>query len=167
MATKRPAARTFPTSVDIPASDRTKVVRILNQHLADAADMWSQAKQAHWNVKGPDFWQLHKLFDEVAGEAANWADLCAERVTALGGFATGTVRMAATSSTLPEFPADITDSMDYVRAVAQRLAAFTNSARGAIDAADKLGDANTADLFTEISRCADKYLYFLEAHLQD
>jgi len=167
MATKRAAARTFPTSVDIPASDRTKVVRILNQHLADAADMWSQAKQAHWNVKGPDFWQLHKLFDEVAGEAANWADLCAERVTALGGFATGTVRMAATSSTLPEFPADITDSMDYVRAVAQRLAAFTNSARGAIDAADKLGDANTADLFTEISRCADKYLYFLEAHLQD
>ena len=167
MATKRPAARTFPTSVDIPASDRTKVVGILNQHLADAADMWSQAKQAHWNVKGPDFWQLHKLFDEVAGEAANWADLCAERVTALGGFATGTVRMAATSSTLPEFPADITDSMDYVRAVAQRLATFTNSAREAIDATDKLGDANTADLFTEISRCADKYLYFLEAHLQD
>ena len=167
MATKRPAARTFPTSVDIPASDRTKVVRILNQHLADAADMWSQAKQAHWNVKGPDFWQLHKLFDEVAGEAANWADLCAERVTALGGFATGTVRMAAASSTLPEFPADITDSMDYVRAVAVRLAAFSNSARGAIDATDKLGDANTADLFTEISRCADKYLYFHEAHLQD
>ena len=167
MATKRATARTFPTRVDIPAPDRAKVVKILNQHLADAADMWSQAKQAHWNVKGPDFWQLHKLFDEVAGEAANWADLCAERVTALGGFATGTVRMAATGSTLPEFPADITDSMDYVRAVAVRLAAFSNSARGAIDATDKLGDANTADLFTEISRCADKYLYFLEAHLQD
>jgi starvation-inducible DNA-binding protein len=129
--------------------------------------MWSQAKQAHWNVKGPDFWQLHKLFDDVAREAAEWADLCAERVTALGGFATGTIRMAAAASTLPEFPADITDSMDYVRAVAERLAAFTNSARGAIDATDKLGDANTADLFTEISRCADKYLYFLEAHLQD
>jgi starvation-inducible DNA-binding protein len=75
--------------------------------------------------------------------------------------------MAAASSALPEFPTDITDSMDYVRAVADRLAAFTNSAREAIDATDKLGDANTADLFTEISRCADKYLYFLEAHLQD
>ena len=140
---------------------------MLNQHLADSADMWSQAKQAHWNVKGPDFWQLHELFDEVAGEAAEWADLCAERVTALGGFATGTVRMAAATSALPEFPSDITDSMDYVRAVAARLAAFTNSAREAIDATDKLGDANTADLFSEISRCADKYLYFLEAHLQD
>lgn len=167
MATRRAPVRTFATSVDIPAADRAKVVRILNQHLADAADFWSQAKQAHWNVKGPDFWQLHKLFDEVAGEAAEWADLCAERVTALGGFASGTLRMAAAGSTLPEFPADITDSMDYVRAVAERLAAFTNSARAAIDTTEELGDANTADLFTEISRCADKYLYFLEAHLQD
>lgn len=167
MATRRAPLRTFATSVDIPAADRAKVIKVLNQHLADAADMWSQSKQAHWNVKGPDFWQLHKLFDEVAGEAANWADLCAERVTALGGYATGTVRMAASSSALPEFPTDITDSMDYVRAVAARLAAFTNAAREAIDATDKLGDANTADLFTEISRCADKYLYFLEAHLQD
>ena len=167
MASKRAPVRSFATGVDIPAADRGKVVKILNQHLADAADMWSQAKQAHWNVKGPDFWQLHKLFDEVAGEAAEWADLCAERVTALGGFATGTVRMAAAGSRLPEFPADITDSMDYVRAVAARLAAFSISAREAIDATDKLGDANTADMFTEISRCADKYLYFLEAHVQD
>jgi starvation-inducible DNA-binding protein len=167
MATKRAPLRSFATSVDLPATDRAKVIKVLNQHLADAADMWSQAKQAHWNVKGPDFWQLHKLFDEVAGEAAEWTDLCAERVTALGGFATGTVRMAAASSTLPEFPSGITDGMDYMKAVAARLAAFTNSARAAIDTTDKLGDANTADLFTEISRCADKYLYFLEAHLQD
>jgi starvation-inducible DNA-binding protein len=167
MATRRAPVRSFATGVDIPAADRAKVIKVLNQHLADSADLWSQAKQAHWNVKGPDFWQLHKLFDEVAGEAAEWADLCAERVTALGGFATGTVRMAAAGSTLPEFPSDISDSMNYVRALAARVAAFANSAREAIDATDKLGDANTADLFTEISRCADKYLYFLEAHLQD
>ena len=126
----------------------------------------SQVKQAHWNVKGSDFWQLHKLFDEVAERAAEWVDEFAERVTALGGYATGTVRMAVASSTLPEFPTEITESMDYVRAVAERLAAFTNSAREAIDQADELGDAATADLFTEVTRCADKYLYFLEAHLQ-
>ena len=167
MATKSAAARTFRTSVDIPAADRSKINSILNQHLADSFDLMSQIKQAHWNVKGPDFWQLHKLFDETAERAAEWVDEFAERVTALGGYATGTVRMAAGSSTLAEFPTDITDSMDYVRAVAERLGAFTNSARGAIDEVDKLGDADTADLFTEVSRCADKYLYFLEAHLQD
>lgn len=167
MPTTKAATRSFATSVDLPANDRAKVIKLLNQHLADASDFWSQAKQAHWNVKGPDFWQLHKLFDEVAGEAAGWIDELAERVTALGGYATGTVRMAAASSRLPEFPTDITDSMEYVKAVAVRLAAFSNSARKAIDATDKLEDADTADLFTEISRCADKYLYFLEAHLQD
>jgi starvation-inducible DNA-binding protein len=167
MAAKpRTTARTFATSVDIPAADRTKINAILNQHLADAFDLASQVKQAHWNVKGSDFWQLHKLFDEVAEEAEGWVDLLAERVTALGGYATGTVRMAAAASALPEFPTKITDGMDYVRAVSSRLAAFTNAARESIDRTDKLGDANTADLLTEISRCADKYLYFLEAHLQ-
>ena len=167
MATKSATVRSFTTSVGIPTDDRAKINRILNQHLADSFDLLSQVKQAHWNVKGSDFWQLHKLFDEVAERAAEWVDEFAERVTALGGYATGTVRMAAASSTLPEFPTEITDSMDYVKAVAERVAAFTNSAREAIDQTDDLGDADTADLFTEVSRCADKYLYFLEAHLQD
>ena len=166
MATRGGTTRSFSTRVDIAAEARTKTVKVLNQHLADAFDLMSQVKQAHWNVKGSDFWQLHKLFDEVAERAAEWVDELAERVTALGGYATGTVRMAATASTLPELPTDITAGMDYVKAVAERLAAFTNSARQAIDETDKLGDADTADLFTEISRCADKYLYFLEAHLQ-
>ncbi len=166
MATKSSPVRSFRTGVDIPPGSREKINKVLNQHLADSFDLMSQVKQAHWNVKGSDFWQLHKLFDEVAERAAEWVDEFAERVTALGGYATGTVRMAAAASTLPEFPTEITESMDYVRAVAERLAAFTNSARSAIDQTDKLGDADTADLFTEISRCADKYLYFLEAHLQ-
>jgi starvation-inducible DNA-binding protein len=166
MTTKNATLRSFTTSVDIPADRRTKINRVLNQHLADSFDLMSQVKQAHWNVKGSDFWQLHTLFDELAERAAEWVDEFAERVTALGGYATGTVRMAAASSTLPEFPTEITDSMDYVRAVADRLATFTNSARDAIDQTDELGDADTADLFTEVSRCADKYLYFLEAHLQ-
>ncbi len=166
MATKNASVRSFTTSVAIPADSRVKINRILNQHLANSFDLQSQVKQAHWNVKGSDFWQLHKLFDEVAARAAEWVDEFAERVTALGGYATGTVRMAALSSSLPEFPTGITESMDYVRAVADRLATFTNSAREAIDETDKLGDAGTADLFTEVSRCADTYLYFLEAHLQ-
>ena len=167
MGDRRASVRSFPTSVDIPADRRAKVNALLNQHLADSFDLLSQVKQAHWNVKGPDFWQLHKLFDETAERVEQWVDELAERVIALGGYATGTVRMAAASSTLPEFPTDITDSMDYVQAVVARVAAFTNSARAAIDETDKLGDANSADLFTEISGCADTYLYFLEAHLQD
>ena len=166
MAPKAAAARSFSTSLDIPAADRAKVNQVLNQHLADSFDLLSQVKQAHWNVKGPEFWQLHKLFDELAEQAEDWVDELAERVAALGGYALGTVRMAASASRLPELPTDLTDGIDYVRALAERLSAFTNSARAAIEKTEELGDADTADLFTEISRCADKYLYFLEAHLQ-
>jgi len=165
-ATKPRTDRTFKTSVDIPAETRRKVTEILNQNLANSFDLMSQTKQAHWNVKGNDFWQLHKLFDELAAETAEWVDMIAERVTALGGYATGTARMAAETSELPEFPTDITGGMEYVAAVVERLAQFANGAREAIDETEKMGDANTSDLFTEIGRCADKYLYFLEAHIQ-
>jgi starvation-inducible DNA-binding protein len=165
-ATKPRTDRTFKTSVDIPAETRRKVNEILNQNLANSFDLMSQTKQAHWNVKGNDFWQLHKLFDELAAETAEWVDMIAERVTALGGYATGTARMAAETSELPEFPTDITGGMEYVAAVVERLAQFANGAREAIDETEKMGDANTSDLFTEIGRCADKYLYFLEAHIQ-
>lgn len=168
MPPKRSASsgRTFRTAIGVPAPVRARMHDLLDQQLADAFDLQSQLKQAHWNVKGNDFWQLHKLFDETAARASEWVDLLAERITALGGFAHGTVRMAAGASTLPELPGDLEDGMDYVRAAAERLAAFANSCREAIDTADKAGDANTADLFTEISRCADTYLYYLEAHLQ-
>ena len=165
-ATKPRTDRTFKTSIDIPAETRRKAIEILNQNLANSFDLMSQTKQAHWNVKGNDFWQLHKLFDELAGEVAEWVDMIAERATALGGYATGTARMAAAATELPEFPTDITAGMEYVSAVVERLAQFANAAREAIDETEKMGDANTSDLFTEIGRCADKYLYFLEAHIQ-
>ncbi|MDQ2683557.1 MAG: DNA starvation/stationary phase protection protein Dps [Chloroflexota bacterium] len=160
------AVRTFATSVEIPAENRERLIEQLNEHLADAFDLMSQSKQAHWNVKGRDFYQLHELFDEIAAEAAEWVDELAERVTALGGYATGTVRMAAASSRLPEFPTDITEGMEYVRALADGLATFSNLAREGIDRAEEQEDANTADLLTDLSREADKHLYFLEAHLQ-
>ena len=165
-ATRSKSTRTFKTSVDLPADTRAQVNALLNQNLADAFDLMSQCKQAHWNVKGNDFWQLHKLFDELAAEVGEWVDMVAERVTALGGFATGTVRLAAASSRLPEYPTDITDGPEHVRALADRLGNYSNSSREGIDQTDQMGDANPADLLTEISRCADKYLSFLEAHLQ-
>jgi starvation-inducible DNA-binding protein len=159
-------ARMHETRIDLPDEVREKLVGILNQHLADAVDLYSQTKQAHWNVKGSDFIQLHELFDQLAGSVLEHVDTIAERATTLGGTAAGTVRMAASASTLPEYPEDAVGGMDHVRALADRYAAFGKAARGAIDTADELGDQDTADLFTEVSRDIDEHLWFLEAHLQ-
>ena len=158
--------RAFETRIDIPEDARAKLIELLNARLADSFDLYSQLKQAHWNVKGSDFIQLHALYDDVAESVLEFVDMIAERATALGGLALGTARMAAEATTLDEFPLDAVADGETVEVVADRLAAFGANVREAIDTADELGDQDTADLFTEVSRAIDKHLWFVEAHLQ-
>jgi len=165
MATKTPTM--FETRNDLPAESRERLVELLNARLADTFDLYSQLKQAHWNVKGPDFIQLHELYDTVAESVLEFVDEIAERATALGGLATGTVRMAAEASALDDYPLAATSGPETVQVVADRLAAYGAAVREAIETADsELGDLDTSDLFTEISRAIDKHLWFVEAHLQ-
>jgi starvation-inducible DNA-binding protein len=166
MATATKAKSMFSTRNDLDKAVRGTMVSLLNQRLADTFDLYSQTKQAHWNVKGPQFFQLHELYDKLAAELQGFVDEIAERATALGGLAQGTVRMSAAHSQLPEFELDITDSLATVEALADRYATVAGSMREAIESAEVQGDADTADLFTEISRALDKSLWFLEAHLQ-
>ena len=155
----------YPTRIDLAEEVRIKVIDLLNQSLAATLDLKTQTKQAHWNVKGTDFYQLHELFDEMAGEIEEYVDMVAERVTALGGTALGTARIAASESILPEYPLDAVGGVEHITALADRYAAYAKHVREAIDTTDELGDADTADLYTEISRTIDKRLWFLEAHL--
>ena len=154
------------TKIDLPKDAREKLVEILNARLADALDLKSQAKQAHWNVKGIHFFQLHELFDQVSTEPEAFMDLIAERATTLGGTALGTVRVSAANSTLSEYPLEITEGRDHVDALSDALAQFGKKVRSNIDEAGELGDQSTADLFTEVSRGIDKLLWFVEAHIQ-
>jgi starvation-inducible DNA-binding protein len=165
MATTTPTL--FETRNDLPADSRKELVELLNARLADTFDLYSQLKQAHWSVRGPDFIQLHELYDTVAESVLGFVDDIAERATALGGLATGTVRMAADASSLDEYPLDATAGPSTVEIVADRLAAYGAAVREAIETTDAaLGDTATSDLFTEISRAIDKHLWFVEAHQQ-
>lgn len=154
------------TKIDLAKGKREKLIGILNQSLADAADLKSQAKQAHWNVKGPNFIALHELFDRVATELDTHVDDLAERITTLGGVAMGTVRLAAENSSLAEYPHEISDGTAHVDALSTALSDFGKKVRKNIDATDELGDKDTADLYTGISRSVDKLLWFVEAHNQ-
>ena len=156
----------FTTHIDIPEAKRASLVDLLNQKLADCFDLASQVKQAHWNVKGKDFYQLHLLFDEVAAQLFEYVDSLAERVTTLGGYASGTVRMSAANSTLTEYPTQLAEGLDHVKALTERMAKFGGSVRKAIDESTELGDPTTADLLTQVSGGVDKHRWFLEAHLQ-
>src|SRR5215510_9326487 len=125
--------KTYKTQNDLPAEVREQMISLLNQHLADTSDLYSQTKQAHWNVKGPEFFQLHELFDKLADEVEEYIDLIAERVTALGGTALGTVRMAAAVSRLDEYPLDVSHGLSSVEALAAVYATVARTTRMAID----------------------------------
>jgi starvation-inducible DNA-binding protein len=155
----------FKTKNDLSEAVRTKVIQLLNERLADCIDLQTQTKQAHWNVKGPNFIALHELFDQVNAAVEDYVDEIAERAVQLGGVAEGTARMVARRSSLAEYPAAV-DGLSHVEALSSALAAFGKSARKAIAETDELGDLDTADIFTEVSRGIDKWLWFVEAHLQ-
>ena len=155
-----------PTRIDLSAKTRGRVVDVLNARLADAIDLQLQAKQAHWNVKGPNFIALHELFDKIAGGLGGHVDEMAERITALGGIAEGTIQAVAGRSRLEPYPLAAADGRAHLEALATALARFGKSVRKAIEETGKAGDADTSDLFTGVSRDVDKSLWLLEAHLQ-
>jgi len=164
--TQQKVSMMYETENDLPKEKRAELIGILNQRLADVIDLQTQIKQAHWNVKGPHFIGLHELFDKIAEDVESYADLIAERAVQLGGIAEGTARVAASRSRLDEYPLEIADGSAHVEAVARALSTFGREARLTIDETDTLEDADTADMFTEISRGIDKWLWFVEAHSQ-
>ena len=157
----------YKTKIDLSEKTRRNVIVILNDRLSDAIDLQSQVKQAHWNVKGPHFIALHELFDKISDAMLEQIDEIAERITSLGGTAEGTVAVAARRSKLKNYPLSITSGRDHLLYLSTQLSVYGKSVRVAIEATAELGDADTADLFTQLSREIDKYLWFLEAHLQD
>ncbi len=155
-----------PTKNDLSVDKRKSVAVLLNDRLADLIDLQLQTKQAHWNVKGPSFIALHELFDSVAEEVEDFVDTVAERIVALGGTAEGTLTAVSKRTKLAAYPLNITSGRDHVDALSTALATAGKAVRAAIDQSNELGDADTADLFTGISRDIDKKLWFVESHLQ-
>ena len=146
-------SRLYSTKNDLPQASRVQVIELLNQRLADSIDLQTQCKQAHWNVKGPAFIALHKLFDEINEDVEEYVDLIAERIVQLGGIAEGTVLV-------------LSKGAEHVAALSDALAAFGRNVRVGIEEMNELEDAGSADILTEISRGVDKWLWFVEAHQQ-
>src|SRR6266704_2540922 len=166
-ASRAPAApKLYATKNDLPEKARVEVIGLLNQRLAEAIDLQTQCKQAHWNVKGPAFIALHKLFDDVNEDVEEYVDLIAERIVQLGGIAEGTVGAVEGRSTLPDYPLALSTGAEHVAALSDVLAAFGRTARIGIEEMNELEDTDSADLLTEISRGVDKWLWFVEAHQQ-
>jgi starvation-inducible DNA-binding protein len=165
MPTTSVATAAFTPHIELPENDRQPLLELLNGRLADTADLYSQIKRDHWNVKGPSFFQLYLFFNQLAAEVFPFMNLIAERATALGGVVLGTMRAAA-SSTLREYPAGATEVQRHIKALIDRYAVYAASIRKAIDVANEHHDPSTVDLLTRISRAVDEQAWFLEVQLQ-
>jgi starvation-inducible DNA-binding protein len=157
----------YQTRNDLPSNAKATSIDVLNARLADAIDLALLTKQAHWNIKGPNFIALHEMIDGFRTELDEHVDTMAERVVQLGGTALGTVQTVAGATKLAPYPTDIHKTKDHLAALIEHYAAVGNSVRGAIEETDGAGDADTADLLTAFSRALDKALWFLEAHVQE
>jgi starvation-inducible DNA-binding protein len=151
------------TRNSLDSNARSAAISLLNARVADTIDLALAAKQAHWNIRGPSFIGVHEMLDKLRATLDQHVDTMAERVSALGGIARGT-RQDAAESTLPPYPTDIRAIPDHLSALAERIAALGGAVRENIDDADDAGDADTADIFTAVSRDLDKWLWFIEAH---
>jgi starvation-inducible DNA-binding protein len=158
---------TEPTRNDLKTKVKNTSIALLNGRLADAIDLALITKQAHWNVKGPQFIAIHEMLDTFREELDGHVDIIAERAAQLGGVALGTSQVVARATALKAYPTDIHTTKDHLAARIDRYAAAAKRARAAIDEADEAGDADTADIFTAYSRSLDKLLWFLEAHIQE
>lgn len=155
----------MPSRNALPSNARSIAIALLNARLADGIDLALAAKQAHWNVRGLQFIAVHEMLDKLRDDLDGHVDTLAERVTALGGIALGTTQSTAKATTLAPYPTDITAIPEHLAALADRVALLGNAVRANIDEAASAGDADTADIFTGMSRDLDKWLWFLEAHL--
>jgi starvation-inducible DNA-binding protein len=155
------------TQNDLKSNVKTTVISLLNARLAEGIDLALLTKQAHWNVKGPQFIAVHEMIDGFRQEIDGHVDTIAERIVQLGGTALGTSQVVAKATSLAPYPIDIYQTKDHLRALIERYGNTANAVRAAIDEADEAGDKDTADILTGYSRALDKALWFLEAHIQE
>ncbi len=153
------------TKNTLPENIRTQIAELGALRLADALDLASQAKQAHWMTRGATFGELHETFDDVEKDVRRYADAIAERSAWLGGVVRGTVREAAARSSLPEYPLSALSCAEHVEAMSTALAIFGGFTRGAIRSAQDLGDPVTADVYLQITRGVDEWLGKVEARV--
>jgi len=153
-------------AIALKANAKSTVIALLNARLADAIDLALATKQAHWNLKGPNFIAVHEMLDPIRAEIDTHVDIIAERIAQLDGTPIGTVQGVAKATALEEYPTDIKKVPDHLAALAQRFATLANQVREDIDAADEAGDADAADILTAFSRELDKDLWFIKSHLE-
>jgi starvation-inducible DNA-binding protein len=130
--------------------------------LVDLVELHLQGKQAHWNVVGKNFRDLHLQLDELVDVAREASDTIAERLRALQATADGRSGTVTASTSLPAFPTGEQDTATVVDLITDRIAAATATMRTVHDDVDE-DDPSSADLLHAIIDDLEKYAWMISA----
>ncbi len=138
------------------------LTRNLQAVLVDLIELHLQGKQAHWNIVGTNFRDLHLQLDEITNAAREFADVTAERMRALQASPDGRSGTVGSSTTLPQFPEDLIDTGEAVELVVERLAKTVATMRNVHDEVDD-EDPTTADLLHGFIAALEQFAWMVGA----
>ncbi len=130
--------------------------------LVDLTDLHVQGKQAHWNVVGKNFRDMHLQLDEIVDAARGFSDDVAERMRAVYALPDARAKTVAAQSSLPEFPATEVDTAETVDRIAAALYAVAGTARRVHDEVDQ-EDPTSADLLHAILERIEQLAWMVDA----
>ena len=130
--------------------------------LVDLIELHVQGKQAHWNIVGTNFRDLHLQLDEIIEAARGFADEMAERMRALHALPDGRSSTVSKSTSLAEFPAGLINTKDAIEKIVAALEAAVGTMRKVHDEVDE-EDPTTADLLHEFIAKLEQYAWMVNA----
>ena len=149
-------------NIGIKESDRINIADGLKRLLADSYTLYLQTHNFHWNVTGPQFRELHLMFEEHYTELAVAVDDIAERIRTLGVIAPGTYKELARLSSIKEVD-DIPSGPDMVDILNQGHEQVVRTCREALKLAQAAEDESTAALVSDRMRIHEKTAWMLRA----
>jgi starvation-inducible DNA-binding protein len=151
-------------NIGLTEAQREGVCRVLQALLADEFVLYTKARNYHWNVIGPQFHDLHKLFEEHYEALSDMVDEVAERIRTLGGVAPGTLEEFRKAARLREEPGAVPPALQMVRNLASDHEAIVRQLRQDIPVVqDQHNDVGTADFLTGLMEKHEKYAWMLRA----
>ena len=160
------ATKVGDANIGLDARAREGSIRAMNVALANASLLTIKTKKFHWDVVGPQFMTLHKLWDEQYVALTDYVDETAERIRMLGGYPLGTAQGFLKASELQEYPGEVPDATEAVRHLLADHEAIARSLRLAIgQCTEKFDDAGTADFLTGMLQGHEKMAWMLRSFL--
>ncbi|MDT7748980.1 MAG: starvation-inducible DNA-binding protein [Pseudonocardiales bacterium] len=160
--TRNRSAARGPEAIDVGFVATPSLSSNLQLVLADLVELHLQGKQAHWNIVGSNFRDLHLLLDEIVSSARDASDTIAERMRALHAIPDGRSETVTATTSLPSLPSGEINTREAVELMAARLTAVATRARSVHDAVDEQ-DPTSADLLHEVIETSEKFAWLMGA----